>query len=408
MLIRSLLIPALLICAVGAPIFLSEFKTTLPDQGAQGPNSVSNTPTFADPWQTGNNNRLTNGASLNSQTAQSNPFVVSDNPRQSRNLSAQTPQGQSGTEFLQARYSFSQPTRPESSAPIQFAVTQNSNLRTVPFGMQPAGSVPDPASNQMVTEPPTNSFGHSRPSVPSPLGFPAPNAFDTRQNSPYADSFGYEKIGARPTANPFGLASVSYPPSATGSFAELTPDYGATQTLIFPGNEFGPDLTAPPMEFLPITDFNEILRFDITSAWVKQRWKRVSTNPGDVGLHGLRIALVTGTNSWDLHGSLTYYFDAKQRLQRITFRGWTGDAGRLLQIMESRFEFQPQQTHLAGFYVVQNRRKLTGGLLMKDPPVLNSENPIEKLAIVMEINDPSGPFELSDEFRGLIAGSISQ
>ncbi len=406
--VRSMLIPALLICAIGAPIFLSEFKTILPDNGSPDPNSLSNTPSVPDPWQNGYNNRLANGTSSNSQTSQSNPFVVSENPRQSRNLSAQTPQGQSGTEFQQAGYSFSQPIRTESSATSPYEVAQNSNLRTVPFGMRPTGSLPDPALNQILADPPTSSFSQSRPPAMSPPGIPAPNAFDARQNSPYADSFGYEKIGSSPTANPFGLASASYPPPAPGSFADLTPDYGATQTLIFPGNEFGPDLTAPPMEFLPITDFNEILRFDITSAWVKQRWKRVSTNPGDVGLHGLRIALVTGTNSWDLHGSLTYYFDAEQRLQRITFRGWTGDAGRLLQVMESRFEFQPQQTHLAGFYVVQNRRKLTGGLLMKDPPVLNSDNPIEKLAIVMEINDPSGTFELSEEFRALIAGSISQ
>lgn len=191
----------------------------------------------------------------------------------------------------------------------------------------------------------------------------------------------------------------------TLDFAGMTPDYGAAQTVIFSGDASGPNLNAPPLEFLPVTNFAEIFRFDISPAWVKSRWERVSTSPGDAGLHGLRIALVTGTNSWDLHGSMTYFFDANQQLQRISFRGWAGDAQQLLQILTRSFGFKQQPTHLAGFYVASRRREPTGGLLMKDPPVIYRENPVQQVAIILEVNNPAGKFSLSEDFRSLIQGS---
>ena len=38
-------------------------------------------------------------------------------------------------------------------------------------------------------------------------------------------------------------------------------------------------------------------------------------------LHGLRIAMVRGTNSWTLHGSKTNYFEKNYRILRAAFRG---------------------------------------------------------------------------------------
>ena len=185
----------------------------------------------------------------------------------------------------------------------------------------------------------------------------------------------------------------------------MTPDYGAAETFVLPGNANGPNLNAQPLEFLPVTNFEEVLRFDINPSWVKQRWKRVSTAPGEPGLHGLRVALVTGTNSWDLHGSLTYYFDASQRVQRITFRGWAGDGKKLTSLLTQKFGFRPQQTHWAGFYIAQPKQVPTGGLLMQHPTVIYTENPVQQLAIVMEINNPNSNFALSKDFHSLIQGS---
>jgi len=115
-------------------------------------------------------------------------------------------------------------------------------------------------------------------------------------------------------------------------FGQMTPDFGAAQTFVLPGNAHGPNLSAQPLEFLPVTNFEEIF-----------------PSPGDYELHGLRVALITGTNSWDLHGSLTYYFDTSHRVQRITFRGWSGDATKLITLLTQKYGFRQQQTHWAGF-----------------------------------------------------------
>ena len=69
-----------------------------------------------------------------------------------------------------------------------------------------------------------------------------------------------------------------------------------------------------------------VFRCDITPPWVMSQWSRVSTGLAELDLHGYRVALISGTREGDLAGSLTYYFNIQQRLQRITFQGSTGDA----------------------------------------------------------------------------------
>lgn len=188
----------------------------------------------------------------------------------------------------------------------------------------------------------------------------------------------------------------------------MTPDFGAAETFVFPGDANGPDLTAQPTDFIPVTNFAEIIRFDVYPNWVKSRWKRVSTNPGDAGLHGLRVPVVTGTNTWDLHGSLTYYFDVNQRAQRITFRGWTGDSSRLVNLLTSQFGLKAQPTHWAGAYAAQNSRGVpTAGLLMQHPAVITRENPVQQVAMVMELNHPQGSFQLSQSFMNMLRYAVA-
>ncbi len=174
-------------------------------------------------------------------------------------------------------------------------------------------------------------------------------------------------------------------------------------TFAFPGDASGPDLSAPPMEFVPITNLEEIIRFDVSQTWVKQRWPRVSTSPSEHGLHGLRVALVTGTNTTDLHGSLTYYFDVDQRVQRITFRGFTGDSTRLVQLLSQKYRFRVEPTHFAGLYVAKKRNVASSGLVMKHPVVIRPDNPAQQVAMALEINNPKGPFGLSASFQSVIA-----
>jgi hypothetical protein len=55
--------------------------------------------------------------------------------------------------------------------------------------------------------------------------------------------------------------------------------------------------------------------------------------------------------------------------------------------------------------LAEQRRKPTGGILMQYPTVIYRENPVQQIAVVMEINNPKSNLVLSDEFQSMIAGS---
>ena len=184
----------------------------------------------------------------------------------------------------------------------------------------------------------------------------------------------------------------------------MTPDYGAAQTTTYGGNATGPDFSAP-LQFTPVMNFEEIFNYGVTSASIEQRWDRVSNVPSAAGLRGKRVALVTGTNSWDLHGSLTYYFDQYQKCSRITFRGWAGDPSRLIEYLQTQHGLTQQPTTEAGFYLAKKRRKSIGAMLMKSPPVTYSENKVEQIGVLLELNDPQSKNVLSDDFISLIRGA---
>ena len=189
-------------------------------------------------------------------------------------------------------------------------------------------------------------------------------------------------------------------PAALG----FTPDYGAAQTYSFNGDASGPNF-GTPLQFTPVTDFAEIFNYDVTSAWVGQRWDRVSNVPVSEGLRGKRVALVTGTNSWDLHGSLTYYFDEYQKCRRITFRGWAGDPTRLIELLTTKHGLKQQPTHWEGFYLAKRWRKSTGAMLMKSPAVTYVDNKVQQMGVLLELNDPSSKHQLSEDFISLVRGS---
>lgn len=220
---------------------------------------------------------------------------------------------------------------------------------------------------------------------------------------------------------PVFSASTSYPPNSNSPF--VTPNSSAAgnqwssngrvpatfaghpSTVVLPGSATSPDFAATPMEFLPTTNLSEIIRFDVNPDWVTKRWPRVSMTPQEGNLHGMRVALVTGTNASDLHGSLTYHFDRNQKLQRISFQGWTGDSSRLVSVLTQRFNFIQKPSHLAGLYVSSSWRQYKGALLMQHAEVIRADNPNQKLGLVFEINNPNGSFGLSPYVESIVAGA---
>lgn len=291
------------------------------------------------------------------------------------------------------------------------SLTQARSANSIPIPSQPASTrgvnAIDSSGQTMIPSNPAASLQLPQFANSNFVG-------STPQNAMVAQPIPHRVGMQLPTATmlPRGMAvsgpivggSAMIDPSMSG----MAPDFGAAETFVFPGDANGPDLTATPTDFVPVTNLAEIIRFDVYPNWVKSRWKRISTNPGDAGLHGLRVALVTGTNTWDLHGSLTYYFDVNQRAQRITFRGWTGDSSRLVSLLTSQFGLTAQPTHWAGAYAAQNDRRVpTAGLLMQHPAVITRENPVQQVALVMELNHPQGSFQLSEPFVNMLRHAVS-
>jgi len=97
-------------------------------------------------------------------------------------------------------------------------------------------------------------------------------------------------------------------------------------------------------------DLADVFRFDVTPGWVMQRWPWVSTGLAQLPLQGYRVPLVSGAALDALAGSLTYYFHAQQKVQRITFQGMTGDVNKLLRILISRYGFGRRLTNDPGLF----------------------------------------------------------
>ena len=89
----------------------------------------------------------------------------------------------------------------------------------------------------------------------------------------------------------------------------------------------------PTLSGYQIKDLRDVMRFDISPEWVIGRFSRVSTVLAEMNLKGLRVPVVTGIRADDVAGTLTYYFDNADRLQRLTFHGFTGQTDRFAQTM---------------------------------------------------------------------------
>lgn len=164
-----------------------------------------------------------------------------------------------------------------------------------------------------------------------------------------------------------------------------------------PGNTAG-DASVP----ITITDLREALRFNVTPAWVLQRWPRVSTVRAADDLSGLRVPLVTGTRVDDLSGSLTYYFNRDQQVQRLSFHGYTGDATRLIQLASQHLNLQPEPSAGGMMYVQRWNGQPTSVLRVSHSPLVQAHNPHSRLIVQLEVNRPGAYFQLSPEFQQLL------
>jgi hypothetical protein len=177
----------------------------------------------------------------------------------------------------------------------------------------------------------------------------------------------------------FGLPYAFSDKDESARPAAAAPDTAATAAVEETTKQF-PALqdTSRPLEGPAVADLGEVLHFEVTPAWLTSRWPRVMNTRHQAGaLQAYRVPLVTGPKETDLAGSLTYYFDADQRLERIEFSGRTGDARVLVEFLSQRHNFVRRRSADPGTieYEVRRDGKPISELVLRSAPVLDASLP---------------------------------
>ncbi len=161
----------------------------------------------------------------------------------------------------------------------------------------------------------------------------------------------------------------------------------------------------PPRIYPPTTDLSETIRFDVYPNWVRSRWPRVANTPGELNLDGLRVPWVTGNSAHDLVGALTYYFDQHQQVQRISFQGWTGDPGRLINFLHQEYGFRHKDSQSAGLYLKQSFGQIRSLLRVDYAPLMDQKNSQRHFFVFLELNHPRTSLPLSTTANNAISNA---
>lgn len=197
-----------------------------------------------------------------------------------------------------------------------------------------------------------------------------------------------QAIGTNPTTAGTGGTAGSIA-SWWGSSSRGTADPSASQP-------------APVLSVTQINSLSEVLRFDIPPAWVMQNFPTVNTGVGDMQLDGLRVPLITGTRPDDLVGTLTYYFDRFQRVQRITLHAVTGDPTRIGTEIQRNYHLQQQPALGGGLYATTWNGTPTSILHITPATVITAEQQNSRFTVFLEINQPGLQYGLSAQSQALL------
>jgi hypothetical protein len=138
---------------------------------------------------------------------------------------------------------------------------------------------------------------------------------------------------------------------------------------------------------LPGVSLADALRFDVTPAWVSSTWPHVTPQRMETGWYGLRVPLVTGTDTADVAGSLTYYFNAQNYVERITLYGFTDDAEPLISLVQQNYSLRPFAAVGRGLWL-SFHQEVPIGMLRIDDAMLRSGGHGGRYRIDLELNLP--------------------
>ncbi len=148
----------------------------------------------------------------------------------------------------------------------------------------------------------------------------------------------------------------------------------------------------PPLAGQPVHDFGEVLRFDVSTRWIAERWPHVSTGLAQLQLHGYRVPLVTGTDETDLAGSLTYYFGPRQQVERLVFHGTTGDPSRLLAFLLRHYRFVHRPVNDPGLYIyeaVSQDGEFAGSAEIRSSWTIRAEQALQRYEVKVQLERPT-------------------
>jgi hypothetical protein len=175
--------------------------------------------------------------------------------------------------------------------------------------------------------------------------------------------------------------------------------FGGTPTL--------PSRT-PPIDGAQFTSVNQIFRFDVTKEWVYQNWTRKSTGPTDVGLYSVRVPLVMSPSMTGLAGSLTYYFNAQNQVEHISFRGRTGDTTPLVQLLTTTYQLEPVGAPTGEkLYQLQYHGAVQSELRTRPEAILYSTSVNQSIVVELELARPGSERVLPPRPTGFVAPQVA-
>jgi hypothetical protein len=116
-----------------------------------------------------------------------------------------------------------------------------------------------------------------------------------------------------------------------------------------------------------------------------------------LSLDGLRVPLISGTQPYDVAGSLTYFFDTNKTVRRIQFQGVTGDEGPLMQLMIQHYRLVPERSLGGQLLTMRWNNRVTSFIHIAPAPVVSAQQPNARFAFFMEINKPTDHYGLSQQ-----------
>jgi hypothetical protein len=204
---------------------------------------------------------------------------------------------------------------------------------------------------------------------------------------------------ARNTASQaIGVSPTNSGAAATGTSTNSASSWWGSS----PGGTSASPQTAPVLPLPQINSLAEVLRFDIPPAWVIQNFPTVNTGVGDMSLDGLRVPLITGTRPDDLVGTLTYYFDRFQRVQRISLHAVTGDPTRIGNEIQRNYRLQQQPALGGGLYTTTWNGTPTSILQITPATVITAQEQNARFTVFLEINQPGLQYGLSSQAQAII------